>query len=203
MSNHGLPDYTVSDLLNEHVYPALRATGKQPRHLCLEWQKYIPLVDDAFSSRRYTPIPAVNSAITPNITSVNITTGNGDIRVIARNGAEILTQDGLLEVWAATQPPGQVGGYLRLELGIYTYPTRQPMSSLSGVARQLFGAAIQNGWGAPGWTQPAANLVPPVDSHVPTAVQSTEPPCHCSSRALATVGHDAGCQYIKWRGNNK
>lgn len=35
----------------------------------------------------------------------------------------------------------------------------------------------------------------PGSKHVPV----TEPECHCESRALATIGHDGDCAYIKWK----
>ena len=174
MSNHGLPPYSVSDLLKEVIYPHTVKRGAAPSRIVLEWDKYIPMLDDLFSDRRWQVKPYT---LVPNLTVAEIPGPGGLLKVISRHGAELLTQERLLEVWASAVMPNHasaIHGQAILQLGNYRYPIASHLST-SIILRDEQSPCINKD------------------------TKTVEPACLCSGRALATTGHETGCAYIKWK----
>jgi len=171
------PAYTVADFMKEVVNPHLSRTGICRNMSCtLPISKYVSLCDYVWSGA------AISSISVPGLDQLNIVIPSGPAKIAPSTDSGILLDhDGVLRELL------RLGIGPVVEVGPYRYMCL-PRPSVAPFAANAFPTTVFGSW-----QQPPDNLTPP------QAAADPEPPCHCDSHKLATVGHDEYCAYILWK----
>ena len=156
--------------------------GRPCTHSALPLDEYLAVAAELFSNNISYGATAPG---VPKLDQLDLHMSGGVMKVtpLSLDGRRVLDHKGVLEEYGRTLS-SCVSAVAELRLGQFLYVCSTPASMTISYPT---GTHIQYGQGRP-----------------PRAADSTaEPECVCSSKQLASTGHDSGCAWINWKRGNK
>lgn len=193
---------SMSDLQHALVHYC-RNTGTSPSSWVLSPLEFYHVCSDLFNSHLYHN----RRNIAADLARVEVLNPLGQTRLVVVDGGATLTNTAdIVNAIAVAQGYTSAGVGIssigRLDIGPYAFAFTPRAVTNPFIPQQMADALL---------TTKGMELVDAQrringewkDAAGSGVINDSEPECRCSSRALATTGHEAGCNWLAWRNRNR